>query len=88
LSEQPELAIRLHKAAINTWECLGLKGYARVDMRVDESGKVFVLEANANPCISPDSGFVAAAAMAGYSFTEVIRRILDDMNNTKKDGNF
>lgn len=71
----------LVRIALDTWNCLGLKGYARVDLRVDDSGQVFVLEANANPCISPDSGFVAAAEKAGYSFKEVVERILNDMNN-------
>lgn len=88
MSEQKVLVESLRKATLDTWNCLGLKGYARVDMRVDETGKVFVLEANANPCISPDSGFVAAAGTAGYSFTEVVRRILLDMNNIKQDDNY
>ncbi len=88
MSDQTLLVECLHKATLDTWYCLGLKGYARVDMRVDEFGKVFVLEANANPCISPDSGFVAATETAGYSFTEVVRRILLDMNNIKQDDNF
>jgi D-alanine-D-alanine ligase len=48
-------------------------------MRVDDQENVVVLEANANPCISPDSGFTAAALKAGYSFTTVIRRILSVM---------
>jgi D-alanine-D-alanine ligase len=88
MSDQVLLAECLRKATIDTWNCLGLKGYARVDIRVDERGKVFVLEANANPCISPDSGFVAAAETAGFSFTEIVRRILLDMNNIKQDDNF
>jgi D-alanine-D-alanine ligase len=87
LSGQTSLATAIRQAALDTWNCLGLKGYARVDMRVDEPGKVFVLEANANPCISPDGGFMAAAARAGYSAAEVIGRILDDMNNSPVNGN-
>lgn len=73
---QEELAEKLRRISLDTWHSLGLRGYARVDLRVSKSGEVFVLEANANPCISPDSGFVAAASMAGLSFSDVIRRIL------------
>jgi D-alanine-D-alanine ligase len=78
---EKQLSGNLERTVFDTWNCLGLKGYARVDLRVDHSGQVFVLEANANPCISPDSGFVAAAEQAGYSFKEVVERILNDMNN-------
>ena len=49
-------------------------------MRVDDQGNVYVLEVNANPCISPDSGFIAAAQHSGYSLKEVVMRIINDLN--------
>ncbi|MFH2044100.1 MAG: D-alanine--D-alanine ligase [Pseudomonadota bacterium] len=61
------------------WDLFELKGYARVDFRVDESGMPWVLEINANPCISPDSGFAAASKMIGLDFTDVIKRIIEDI---------
>ena len=64
------------------WHVFGLRGYARVDFRVDENNNPFVLEVNANPCISPDSGFVAAAAKAGIDFTRAVERILKDALRT------
>jgi len=47
----------LNKYALKCWDVFGLKGYARVDFRVDADGKPWVLEINANPCLSsePDS---------------------------------
>lgn len=71
----------LKKTAVECWNLFGLKGYARVDIRTDKNEDVYVIEVNANPCISPDSGFVAAVGEAGYSFTSVIQRIVDDLNN-------
>ena len=47
-------------------ESFWLKGYARVDARTDSNDNVYVIEINANPCISPDGGFVAATREAGY----------------------
>jgi D-alanine-D-alanine ligase len=54
-----------------------LNGYARVDFRVDREGRPFVLEINANPCIAPDSGFIAAAVKSGMSFPDVVGRIVE-----------
>jgi D-alanine-D-alanine ligase len=54
----------------------GLSGYARVDFRVDESGQPWVLEINANPCLSPESGIAAAARHVGIAYPELISRII------------
>ena len=70
----PEFISRLKETARACWHLFGLKGYARVDVRADSNGNIFVIEINANPCISPDGGFVAATRQAGYPFTEVLRK--------------
>jgi D-alanine-D-alanine ligase len=75
-----QLETDLKQAAITCWHLFGLKGYARVDARTDSKNNVFVIEINANPCISPDGGFVAATRQAGYTFKEVIQRIINDLN--------
>ncbi|MGB2907240.1 MAG: hypothetical protein WBB73_09060 [Candidatus Aminicenantaceae bacterium] len=61
------------------WEAFGLGGYARVDFRVAADGRPWVLEVNANPCLSPDAGYAAALAQAGLPFTEAVRRIIGDV---------
>jgi D-alanine-D-alanine ligase len=76
-SERPLLQ-NLVDVAKRCWHLFGLRGYARVDFRVDESNQPWVLEINANPCLSPDSGFVAAASQAGLSYRQVVERILQD----------
>jgi D-alanine-D-alanine ligase len=70
----------LNETVLACWELFGLKGYARVDVRTDNNDNVYVIEINANPCISPDSGFVAATREAGYSFNDVLQRIINDLN--------
>ena len=76
----PRLIANLKKAASSCWHLFGLKGYARVDVRTDDSDNVFVIEINGNPCISPDGGFVAATKEAGYNFNAVLQRIINDLN--------
>lgn len=58
------------------WDAFDLQGYARVDFRVDAKGSPWILELNANPCISPDAGFAAAASAAGLHYREAIARIV------------
>ena len=76
----PVLREEIMKAAGLCWHVFGLKGYARVDMRVDNKNNPFVIEVNANPCMSPDSGLVAAITEAGIPFTVVLQRIINDLN--------
>ncbi len=58
------------------WQVLGLRGYARVDVRVDAAGAPFILEVNANPCLSPDAGFAAALERARIGYVDAIAAVL------------
>jgi len=71
---------KLEETVMACWNTFVLRGYARVDMRVDAAENVYVLEINANPCISPDGGFIAAALHAGQSHEEIIGDIIRDLN--------
>ncbi len=70
----PELNA-LRNVALQCWTVFELKGYARVDIRMDKTGKPWVLEINTNPCLTPDSGFVAAATASGRSYKQLIDQI-------------
>lgn len=69
---------KLQNIALACWDLFDLRGYARVDFRVDEQGAPFVLEINANPCLSPDAGFAAALEKAGITYSEAIDEIIQD----------
>lgn len=78
---EDEMLLRLLKElAIQCWTLFELKGYARVDFRVDKEGKPWILEVNTNPCLSPDAGFAAAMERGSISYPVAIRRILDDVH--------
>jgi len=72
------LVNRLQDIALACWDLFGLRGYARVDFRVDERDNPFILEINANPCLSPDAGFAAALEKASIDYTEAIDHIIQD----------
>ncbi len=70
------LLARLKELALKCWRLFNLRGYARVDFRVDREGRPWILEVNANPCLSPDAGFAAATIRAGLTVPEVLKRII------------
>ncbi|HEY8521902.1 MAG TPA: D-alanine--D-alanine ligase [Gammaproteobacteria bacterium] len=75
---EPPLAAELVRIALHCWRLFELDGYARVDFRVDDAGRPWVLEVNANPCLSADAGFAAMLAEAGIAFPDAMRRLVDD----------
>jgi len=77
-ADDDTLVAELRQLALRCWDLFGLKGYARVDFRVDEANRPWILEVNANPCLSPDAGFAAALSRAAISFREAVHAILAD----------
>ena len=57
------------------YRALELSGYARIDLRLDESGNPWVIEANPNPQIARGEDFAASAEKAGISYEGVLQRI-------------
>jgi D-alanine-D-alanine ligase len=77
-AEDQPLLTQLTAIAKECWRLFGLRGYARVDFRVDQAGKPWVLEVNTNPCLSPDAGFVAASQRASLTIQTVLQNIIND----------
>ena len=76
-SDGPLLA-ELRRLAESCWTLFDLRGWARVDFRVDAAGRPWILEINVNPCLSLDAGFAAALVQASIPFDDAIRRIVED----------
>ncbi|HTK30159.1 MAG TPA: ATP-grasp domain-containing protein [Vicinamibacterales bacterium] len=75
LSEQQ--AAQIQHICKRAYRALELSGYARVDLRMEESGRIWVLEANPNPQIARGEDFAASAEKAGMSYETVLQRILN-----------
>lgn len=67
----------LKKISSKCWRAFGLNGYARVDFRVDSENRPYVLEVNANPCITIYSGYTIACEKAGLDYKAMIKRLID-----------
>jgi D-alanine-D-alanine ligase len=62
--------------AKRAYRALDLRGYARIDVRMDSEGRLYVLEANPNPQIAQDEDFADSAEKAGYSYKELLQELL------------
>jgi D-alanine-D-alanine ligase len=68
---------RASQIALAVYELLGCSGFARVDLMLeDETGGLFVLEANSIPGLTETSLLPQAADAAGIGFDELVGRIL------------
>ena len=49
----------------------------RIDLRMDDAGSIWVLEANPNPQIARGEDFAASADKVGLSYEGVLQRIIN-----------
>jgi D-alanine-D-alanine ligase len=59
------------------YRALELSGYARIDLRLDEAGNPWVLEANPNPQIARGEDFAASAEKIGLAYDAMLQRIIN-----------
>ena len=77
-ADLPEaLADELASIARAAWRVVGGEGYGRADFRIDQSGRPWLLEVNANPDISPGAGLARMAGVAGMTYDGLIKQICD-----------
>lgn len=72
----PEIQSTLADQAWRAFEALKLRGYARIDFRLDPQGQPWCLEANTLPGMTPTSLIPQAAAAAGVLFPDLCERIV------------
>ena len=72
-----ELVERIHAVAVDAFRALRLRDYARVDMRVNDKGEIYVLEINPNCYLEKDAEFARAARKADIEYDALIARIVE-----------
>ncbi len=81
-SAEPHLINELKQLSLDAYKACGGKGYTRIDIRQDAAtGKLYMLEANAQCGLSEDENYTSIGAIlkiSNTSFTEVIAEILKD----------
>ncbi len=65
------------RLALKATEALGTRDYARVDMRMDKKGNLFILEVNPNPNLSEGTGIARSAEAARMKFSDLLKEIVE-----------
>jgi D-alanine-D-alanine ligase len=71
-----EQATTLQDLAAEAWRLVEGRGYGRVDFRMDDQGRPFILEVNPNPDLAPVAGLTRMARSQGWEYAELIQRII------------
>jgi len=69
-------AERIQRIAKRAYRALDLNGYARIDLRMGDDGRAYVLEANPNPNLAYGEDFAESAETAGISYEKLLERII------------
>ena len=72
-----KLREKMEKVAVDAFHALRLRDYARVDLRVTESGEVYVIEVNPNCYLEAKSEFARAAERDGLPYDALIAQIVE-----------
>lgn len=72
-----DIGARLRAISVEALEALGLKDVARLDYRINEEGRIYLLEANALPSLASESSIFAATSQHGMSYEATVAAILN-----------
>ena len=72
-----ELESKIKKLSKRIYRALGIRGAARLDLRLTPEGEVFFIEANPNPMLAKDEDFALSAQKAGLAYPELIHRLIN-----------
>jgi D-alanine-D-alanine ligase len=72
-----ELRARLQHTAVDAYRALRVRDYGRVDLRLTDTGDIYVIEVNANCYLDRNGELAAAAAAAGLDYPRLIQHIVE-----------
>jgi len=79
-----EVRQKIQDSCKRAYRALNIRSYIRFDIRVTPEGRVYIIEANANPCIARIDEFAQAAEKIGISYNQLIRKIVQMAVSEKK----
>lgn len=73
---EPEAEMKIGQLSKRIYRILGLSGYARMDYRVTEDGRMYILEVNPNPQIARNEDFADSAEHCGVTYEDLLQKIM------------
>ena len=67
---------KLKRLSKRIYRTLFLSGYARLDYRVTDDGRIYLLEANPNSQIARDEDFADSAKHSGLDYESLLQKII------------
>jgi D-alanine-D-alanine ligase len=74
---EPALRARLQKVSVQAYRALRVHDYGRIDLRLTETGEIYVIEVNANCYLEQHSEFARAAGELGIDYPALLSRIAE-----------
>jgi D-alanine-D-alanine ligase len=72
-----EMRARLQKVAVDAYRALRVRDYGRIDLRLTETGDIYVIEVNASCYLEQSGEFATAARAAELDYPTLIKRIVE-----------
>jgi D-alanine-D-alanine ligase len=72
-----ELAHEMRRLARAAFNALGIHDFARIDLRMDEDGNLYILELNSMASLGSTGSYVHSAKAAGYTYESLVNRMVD-----------
>ncbi|HXD48086.1 MAG TPA: ATP-grasp domain-containing protein [Gemmatimonadaceae bacterium] len=72
-----ELGERMQRVAVEAFQALRLRDYARIDLRASASGELYVIEVNPNCYLERESEFARAVTRSGIGYDDLVGRLVD-----------
>ena len=67
----------IRQITIAAYQVLDCQDWARIDLRMDQEGHVYILDVNLEPAIAPEYALAKSASAAGWSYMDLVNRILE-----------
>jgi len=79
---------RLERLSLKAFSTFGCRDYARIDFRISENRRPYLLEINPNPDFSPAEEFGLSAGVANLTYTDLVKEIVVNTLTRKNDLDF